>query len=92
MTPKQPNSSLITPGIISDDVLVGDAIDNVLLADDPQQRILRQVVRRQRALRQEVSDEQWRRYLAVEELVSGSHATALSIVARAFYAAGKRSR
>ena len=87
-----PPRTRITPDILADDVLLGDAIDKVLLADVTQQRIHRQVVRRQRALRKAVNDGEWHRYLAVEEAFNGYHATTLSMVACAFYAAGKRSR
>jgi hypothetical protein len=81
----------ITPDILADDVRLGDAIDKVLLADETLQRAHRQVVRRQRALRKAVTDEHWYLYMAIEELVNGSHATAVSIVARAFYGAGRRA-
>lgn len=87
-----PLQSRITPDIIADDVLVGDAINQVLRADCILRRIHRRLVRRQRALRAVVDDEQWHKYMLVEELFNDRWARALAIVAKAFFAAGTRAR
>jgi hypothetical protein len=50
------------------------------------------VVRRQGALRAAVDGAGWSRYMVVEEACNEYHATALVVVARAFYAAGRRVR
>lgn len=82
----------ITPDILADDVRLGEAIDQVLLADPGLNRIHRQLIRRQRALRALVTDEQWRKYMLVEEAFTDYHARAVSIVARAFYSAGHQAK
>jgi hypothetical protein len=86
------NQTRLTPGILADDTLLGEAIDKILLADDSLQRSQRQVVRRQRELRRAVDDEQWHSYMLVEEAFNACHATALSIVARAFFRTGRLGR
>jgi len=82
----------ITPDIITDDVRLGEALDQVLLTDRTLQRIHRQIVRRQKAFRGMVTDDQWAQYMPVEELFNDRWARALGIVAKAFYEAGTRAR
>lgn len=87
-----PHRTLITPDILADDVLFGEVINQVLLADPGLNRIHRQLIRRQRALRAVVTDEQWARYMLAEEAFTDYHARAVAEVARVFYAAGRRRR
>lgn len=87
----RPPRTRITSDLVADDVLIGDAVDKILLANAALQRIHRQIVRRQRALRAAVSNEQWRRYMLAEEALNDYHATAVSTVARVFYQAGRQA-
>ena len=64
----------------------------ILITDPALGRIHRRLVRRQRALRASVTDEQWAAYMLIEELFNDRWARALVIVAKAFYEAGIGSR
>ena len=81
----------LTPDILADDIRLGEVIDKVLLADRTLRRLYRQIVRRQRALKATVSDDQWRLYMLIEELFNDRWARALDIVARQSYAAGRQT-
>jgi hypothetical protein len=82
----------IAPDIVSDPDKFGETLDMILQSDPNLRRVQRQVVRRQKALRAAVSDEQWRQYMVIEEVFNDFHARAVAAVARAFYAAGRRLR
>ena len=90
--PPRPYRIQLTSDIIADDVLVGEAIDQILVAEPGLNRIHRQIARRQRALRAVVTDQQWRLYMVIEELFNDRWSRALDIVAKAFFAAGQRDR
>ncbi len=66
--------------------------NQVLLADRTLRRLHGQLVRRQKALRVSVTDEQWAQYMVIEELLNDRWARALAIVSKAFFAAGRRTR
>lgn len=68
---------------------LGEVLDKILLADPKLRRIHRQLVRRQRELRAVINDDQWRLYMAIEELFNERWSRALDIVAKAFFAGGR---
>jgi len=82
----------ITPDLLADDVRLGEAIDEVMLTDRALRRLHGQIVRRQRALRAVVNDDQWRLYMLIEELFNDRWALGLALVAKALYEAGTRVR
>ena len=87
-----PQRPRLTTDILADDVRLGETIGQILFCDAALRRIQRHVVRLQGALRGSVTDEQWHRYMLVEDAFNGYHATAVTVVARAFYAAGRRAK
>ena len=86
------NRTRITSEIIADDERLGEFIDKILLSDRILLRIQRQIVRRQRALRAVVDDEQWHAYMHVEETFTDFHGRAVVAVVRAPYKVGRRQR
>jgi hypothetical protein len=89
-----PHSRLpnITVATVADPDRVGEAIDEILAGNRQLRRVHGQIVRRQRELRAVVDDDQWHRYMAIEELFNTRWAMTLEVVAKAFYGAGRRAR
>jgi hypothetical protein len=82
----------ITPAVVADSDRIGEVIDQLLGGNRQLRRIHGQIMRRQRELRAALDDDQWRRYMGIEELFNARWAMTLEVVARAFYAAGRRAR
>jgi hypothetical protein len=77
---------------MADSDRIGEVLDQLLDGNRQLRRIHGQIIRRQRDLRAELDDDQWRAYMAIEELFNTRWAVTLEVVARAFYAAGRGAR
>lgn len=81
----------LDPSVIADDGQLLDAIDE-LLADDADYKAFRKtVLRRQQRLKKLSTDEAWRAYLRIEEVVNARAERVVLTVARWAFEAGAAS-
>jgi hypothetical protein len=83
---------VITDTVVEDCDQLGAAIDALKISSRKITRLHKQIRASQHRLRKAVNDKQWRLFMRYEELANTATAISLSLIARAFYSAGKRAR
>lgn len=81
----------LDPSVLADDDQLLDAIDQLLADDAAHKGFRKKVLKRQQRLRSLTTDEGWRAYLHIEEVVNARAAYVVLTVARWVFEAGASS-
>ncbi|MBN2194190.1 MAG: hypothetical protein JW751_15340 [Polyangiaceae bacterium] len=80
----------ITRAVVAEPDRPGDVIDTLVLEDPALRRLHRRAVRQVGQLRGVLDEDQWARFMLVEETLNGRWARSLALMATEFFEAGVR--